>query len=160
MIAPVQQIKISQISNGVTVATVTAQVEFDFTGYTMPEMMELLSGGQSPRVTWQAQCRSLNRDDFLRLGVGIQRVNVKGLYAPTGKRNTVSMETVFLRMTHERRDQFIAWAMEHISDLVLPAPQAKGKGAAPATTTPPPTLAQPILQPTVTMSDVLDGNED
>jgi hypothetical protein len=158
MIAPVQQIRISQIANGVTVATVTAQVEFDFTGYDMQEMMTLLSGGQSPRVTWQAHCRSLNRDDFLRLGVGIQRVNVKSLYAPAGKRTTVSVETVFLRMTPDRRDQFISWAMEHVGDPVMAPPQVKR----PVQTaqTPQPTLAQPILQPTVTMADVLDGDDD
>jgi len=162
MIAPVQTIKVSQISNGTTTAQVTAQVEFDFTGYTMVEMMELLSGGQSPRVTWQAQCRSLNRDDFLRLGVGIQRVNVKGLYAPSGKRTTVSVETVFLRMTPDRRDQFIAWAMEHVGDPVMAPPASSVKRPAQTATpaTPAPTLSQPILQPTVTMSDVLDGDED
>jgi hypothetical protein len=123
MIAPVQKIKISKVDNGTTIATVTAQVEFDFTGYSMEEMMELLSGGQSPRVTWQALCRSLNRDDFIRLGEGIQRVSVKDLYAPS-KRKGISLETAFLRMSHERRDAFIAWAMEHVSDPVVEKPTA------------------------------------
>lgn len=130
MIAPVQSIKVSQITNGTTVAQVTAQVEFDFTGYTMPEMMELLSSGQSPRVTWQAQCRTLNRDDFIRLGVGVQRVSVKSLYAK-GPRKGISIETAFLRMSHEKRDAFMAWALEHAGDPVMAPPQkdsdSKGK---------------------------------
>lgn len=124
MISPVQSIRISQISNGTTTAQVTAQVEFDFTGYTLEEMMELLSSGQSPRVTWQAHCRTLNRDDFIRLGEGIQRVSVKDLYTK-GKRKGISIETAFLRMSHERRDAFIAWAMEHVGDPVM-APAQKG----------------------------------
>ena len=124
MIAPVQSIKISQITNGTTTAQVTAQVEFDFTGYSMEEMMELLSSGQSPRVTWQARCRELNRDDFIRLGVGVQRVLVKDLYVKA-KRKGISIETAFLRMARDKRDSFIAWAMEHLEDDVLPAPQAK-----------------------------------
>lgn len=126
MISPVQQIRISQISNGTTTAQVTAQVEFDFTGYSLEEMMELLSSGQSPRVTWQAHCRTLNRDDFIRLGVGVQRVSVKGLYAK-GPRKGISIETAFLRMQPARRDEFIAWALEHVGDPVMASPQ-KGSG--------------------------------
>lgn len=127
MISPVQQIRISQIVNGATVASVTAQVEFDFTGYSLEEMMELLSSGQSPRVTWQAQCRTLNRDDFIRLGQGIQRVNVKGLYVK-GPRKGISIETAFLRMSHEKRDAFMAWALEHVGDLVMAPPQKGSEG--------------------------------
>ena len=125
MIAPVQQIKISKIDNGKTIAQVTASVQFDFTGYSMEEMMELLSSGQSPRVTWQAHCRELNRDDFIRLGVGIQTVLVKDLYTKKARKG-ISIETAFLRMARDRRDSFIAWAMEHLEDEVQAPPVAKG----------------------------------
>jgi hypothetical protein len=131
MKAPAQTIRIKKFDNSTPaqlIANVKFDVIFDFTGYDMNQMMELISGGQPPRVAYQTQCRMLNDNEFCALEGTTQVVMVRDLYANTGQRKGIGMQTAYLRMQPDARAAFVEWALEHSNDPVLPKPEPKDKG--------------------------------
>lgn len=111
-----QKLRIKRFSgtgaSAVLDASVVVNVNFSFDGLTPQEVMDIASGGSSPRVRYQDFCRTeLSRDAFLALDGTTQTVSVRDLYASSGHRKGATVQSLFLRLTEAERTAFLDWAM-------------------------------------------------
>lgn len=123
MKSPAQKLKISKFSaDKQLVAMARVNVIFDYEGISPEEMIQIMSGGQSPRVRLQDLWRTKSKDEIEAIDGTILTVNVKDLYAEVRRQGTSPMERAFLKCSIEDRSEFVQWAMEHLNDPVVVPP--------------------------------------